>query len=111
MQVIGEASNGLEAVQKAQELKPDLIVLDIGLPKLDGLEAANRIRQDAPNAAIIFLTLIRDKDVVRAALRTGARGYMLKTDAESELLPAVAGVLGGDKFVSREIEGIDPGES
>ena len=105
LHVVAEAGDGLEAVQKAQELKPDLILLDIGLPNLDGLEAANRIHQVAPDSAIIFLTLIRDKDVVRAALSNGARGYILKTDAESELLPAVAGVLGGDKFVSREIEG------
>jgi DNA-binding NarL/FixJ family response regulator len=111
LQVIGEALDGLEAVRKAQELKPDLILLDIGLPKLDGLEAAKRIRQVAPDAAIIFLTQNSDRDVVRAALRTGARGYVLKTDAGSELLTAVAGVLGGDDFVSSGMEGIDCYES
>ena len=111
LQVIGEALDGLEAVQKADELKPDLILLDIGLPKLDGLEAAKRIRQVAPDAAIIFLTQNRDRDVVRAALRTGARGYLLKTDVGSELLTAVAGVLGGDDFVSSGIEGVDSHES
>ena len=65
--VVAEAGDGLEAVQKAQELKPDLILLDIGLPNLNGLEAANRIRQVAPDASIIFLTQNNDKDVVRAA--------------------------------------------
>jgi DNA-binding NarL/FixJ family response regulator len=110
LQVIGEALDGLEAVQKAEELRPDLIVLDIGLPKLDGLEAAKRIHQVAPDARIIFLTQNRDKDVVQAALRNGARGYVLKTDAGSELLTAVAGVLGGDNFVSSGIEGVDSGE-
>ena len=74
LQLIGEVSDGLEAVQKAEELKPDLILLDIGLPDLDGLEAAKRIRRVAPGAKILFLTQIRDKDVVRAALSAGAQG-------------------------------------
>jgi DNA-binding NarL/FixJ family response regulator len=104
LQVIGEALDGLEAVQKAQELKPELILLDIGLPKLDGLEAAKRIHQVVPDARIMFLTQNTDKDVVQAALRNGAKGYVLKTDAGSELLTAVAGVLGGDNFVSSGIE-------
>ena len=88
-----------------------MILLDIGLPSLDGLEAANRIHQVAPDARIIFLTQNRDKDVVQAALRNGARGYVLKTDAESELLTAVAGVLGGDNFVSSGIKRDDSGET
>ena len=103
--VVAEAADGLEAVQKAQDLKPDLILLDIGLPTLDGVEAANRIRQVAPDAAIIFLTANRNKDVVRAALSSGVRGYVLKTDAGRELLTAVAGVLSGDDFVSSGIKG------
>ena len=110
LQVIGEAVDGLEAVQKARQLQPDLILLDIGLPNLDGLEAVNRIRRVAPNAAIIFLTENRNKEVVRVALSTGARGYVLKTDARRELLSAVAGVLGGDDFVSSGITG-DTGET
>jgi DNA-binding NarL/FixJ family response regulator len=109
LRVVAEAGDGLEAVQKAKELKPDLILLDIGLPNLDGLEAANRIRQVAPDAAIIFLTQNSDKDVVRAALSTGARGYVLKTDAGRELLTAVAGILGGDNFVSSGIKRGDSG--
>ena len=95
LRVVAEAGDGLEAVQKARELKPDLIMLDIGLPKLNGLEAANRIRQVASDAKIIFLTSNRDKDVVRAALNTGARGYVLKTDAGRELLTAWQGSLAG----------------
>ena len=108
--VVAEAADGLDAVQKAQELKPDLILLDIGLPDLDGVEAANRIRQVAPDAAIIFLTANRNKDLARAALSDGARGYVLKIDAGRELLSAVAGVLGGDDFVSSGIKGIDSDE-
>jgi DNA-binding NarL/FixJ family response regulator len=103
-QVVAEAADGLEAVQKAQKLKPDLILLDIGLPDLDGLEAANRIRQVARDTAIVFLTQNSDKDVVRAALSTGAQGYVLKIDAGRELFTAVEGVLGGDDFVSSGIE-------
>jgi DNA-binding NarL/FixJ family response regulator len=111
LSVVAEAGDGLEAVQKAKELKPDLILLDIGLPTLNGLEAANRIRQVAPDAAIIFLTQHRDKDVVRGALSTGARGYILKTDAGRELLAAVAGILGGEDFVSSGIKGGNSGET
>jgi DNA-binding NarL/FixJ family response regulator len=107
LQVIGEAFDGLEAVQKTQELKPDLILLDMGLPTLNGIEAANRIRQVAPDVAIIFLTQNRDKDVVRAALSTGARGYVVKSDAGSELLRAVEAVLHGKKFVSASLSDSD----
>jgi DNA-binding NarL/FixJ family response regulator len=105
--VVAEVGDGLEAVQKAQELKPDLILLDIALPKLDGIEAAHRIRQVAPSTKVIFLTLNSDKDLVRAALSTGAHGYVLKTHAGRELLTAVARILGGGDFVSSGIEGDD----
>ena len=111
LRIVAESADGLEAVQEAQELKPDLILLDIGLPNLSGIEAANRIRQVAPAAKIIFLTQNNEKEMVRAALSTGAHGYVLKTDARGDLLSAVAGVLGGDDFVSRGIEGSDSGDA
>ena len=111
LRVIAEVADGSEAVQKAQELEPDLILLDIGLPNLSGIEAAIRIRQVAPDARIIFVTQNSDKEVVRKALSTGAQGYVLKTDAASELFTAVAGVVGGDDFVSSGIEGDDSGET
>jgi len=107
LQVVGEAADGLEAVQKAEELKPDLIVLDVGLPKLNGIEAARKIRQLSPSSKIVFLSLNRDLEVVRAALSTGALGYVLKTDARSELLPAVDAVLRGKQFVSSRLKGYE----
>jgi DNA-binding NarL/FixJ family response regulator len=109
--VVAEVADGLEAVQSAQELKPDLILLDIGLPSLNGIEAANRIRKIIPDAKIIFVTQNSDKDVVRAALSTGAQGYVLKTDAARELITAMAGVLGGDDFVSTGINDGNSGET
>ena len=111
LQILCEVSDGLEAVQKAKELQPDLILLDIELPNLNGIEALSRIRQVSPNAKIIFLTQNSDKEVVAAALITGANGYVLKTDAGSELLTAVAAVLRGDEFISTGIKGSESRET
>jgi DNA-binding NarL/FixJ family response regulator len=102
-QLIYEASDGLEAIERAEELKPDLIVLDIGLPKLNGIEAARKIRQLSPSSKIVFLSLNKDLEVVRTALSTGALGYVLKTDARSELLPAMDAVLQGRRYLSRRL--------
>ena len=99
-QVIAEASDGLEAVQKTQDLTPDIILLDIGLPELNGIEAAWRIRQLTPNSKVIFLSQNSNLDIVRAALDAGALGYVRKTDARRELLPAVDAVLRGEQFLS-----------
>jgi len=104
-QVIAEAADGPEAIQKAEELKPDLIVLDIGLPKLNGIEAARRIRQLSLSSKIVFLSQNHDLDVVRAALSTGALGYVNKTDARRDLLPAVDAALQGKEFVSSSSKG------
>ena len=100
LQVVGEASDGLEAVQKAEELQPDLILLDIGLPTLNGIEAAHRISRLVPAARILFVSQENDTDVVAAALSNGAKGYLRKQNAKSELLSAVEAVLRGDRFVS-----------
>lgn len=104
MGAVAQAADGLEAVQKVEELKPDLMLLDIGLPNLGGLEVANRIHQIDPGVRIIFLTQNSDIDFVRAAFSSGARGYVLKTDAWAELLPAVTAILGGGDFVSSGIK-------
>ena len=103
-QVIAEAADGPEAIQKAEELKPDLIVLDIGLPKLNGIEAARRIRQLSPSSKIVFLSQNNDLDVVRAALGT-AQGYVYKTDFRRDFLPAIQAVLRGQQFVSSSLKG------
>lgn len=80
-----EASDGLEAIQKAEELQPDLILFDVGLPKLNGIEAARRVRQLTSGAKILFLSQESSRDVVQEALSLGARGYVRKLRAQSEL--------------------------
>jgi DNA-binding NarL/FixJ family response regulator len=110
-QIIYEASDGLKAVQKAEELQPDLILLDINLPKLNGIEAAALIRELSPNSKILFLSLDNSLDVVGAALSAGALGYVCKTDARCELLPAMDAVLRGEPFVSGSCIGCEVAET
>jgi DNA-binding NarL/FixJ family response regulator len=99
LQVVGRVSDGLEAVHKAEELQPDLILLDIGLPTLNGIEAAGRIRKLSPQSKILFVSQESSADMVKAALVTGARGYVVKMDVGRELLTAVDTVVRGEKFV------------
>jgi CheY-like chemotaxis protein len=107
LQIIGEVTDGLQAVQKAEELQPDLIVLDVGLPSLNGIEVARRIRKISPECKVLFVSQESSADVVREALGTGALGYVVKTDAGGELLEAVDAVLGGGQFVGRRYSGHD----
>jgi len=107
LDIIGEVSDGPGAVQKAQELQPDLILLDIGLPTLDGIEAARRIRKVSPTSKILFVSADRSVDVAQEALNTGAGGYVVKSSAATELLPAVEAVLEGLRFVSASLSGHD----
>ena len=99
LRVICEASDGLEAVHRAEELKPDLILLDIGLPTLNGIEAARQIRQLCPESKIIFVSQESDADIVQEALSFEALGYVVKTMAGVELLTAIKAVWGGRLFV------------
>ena len=101
--IIDEVADGLEAVVKAQELQPDLIVLDIGLPTLNGIQAARRIRELSPKSKILFLSENRSWDIAEAALHTGADGYVVKSDAASDLLHAVEAILQGRRFVSASL--------
>ena len=89
LRIIEEVSDGVEAVQEAAELKPDLILLDIGLPTMNGIEAARRIRALVPESKIIFLSQESSADVIEEALNTGARGYVVKTQAASQLLATI----------------------
>jgi len=100
LQVICEVSDGLEAVRKAQELRPDLILLDIGLPSLNGIEAARQIRKLVPESKIIFLTQESSDDVIEEALRLGAFGYVKKLKAKRDLFAAVETVVSGKQFIS-----------
>ena len=99
--MLAKRGMGKKAVQKAVELKPDLILLDIGLPTLNGFEAARQIRTLVPESKIIFLTQESSADLMQEAFRLGASGYVVKAGAESELLTLVEAVLSGETFVSR----------
>jgi DNA-binding NarL/FixJ family response regulator len=106
LQLIYEASDGLEAVERAEELRPDLILLDIGLPSVNGIEAGRRIRKVSPDSKILFVSLESSADVVQEALQLGAQGYLLKADAARELLPAVDAVLQDKQYLSRRLSDI-----
>ena len=103
IEIIHQAVDGLEAVERCQELKPDLVVLDVGLPTLNGLEAARQIRIVSPNSRILFLSAHRSPDVIREALGIGAAGYLLKENARLDLLPAVQAAILGEEFLQLTI--------
>jgi DNA-binding NarL/FixJ family response regulator len=105
LQVIAEVSDGLLAVQKTEEFQPDLILLDIGLPTLNGIEAARRIRTLSPKTKIIFVSQESSVDIVQETFNAGASGYVVKADAASELLAAVDAVLRGEQFVGGRFAG------
>ena len=92
-QIVSEARDGLEAVEKAGELRPDVVLLDVGMPDLSGIEAAERIRQVSPESKIVFVSQHASEEVISAALAAGAEGYVLKLNAATELIPAIAAAL------------------
>ena len=106
LRIVGQAADGVEAVRLAEILSPDLILLDIALPGLNGIEAARRIRRGAPECKILFVTQNSSPALAREALRLGA-GYILKTDTTAEFLPAVEAVLAGRKYISPSLAGYD----
>ena len=107
LEIISEISDGLEAVQKALELQPALIVLDIGLPGLNGIEAARRIRKLSPKSTILFLSQESSPEIVQEALCLGALGFVIKTHAARDLLIAVEAVLRNEQFVSSALKAVD----
>lgn len=92
LEIVGESSDGLQAIQQAKELEPDLILLDLGLPTIDGIETARRLRKLLPQSKILFLSQESSPDIVQEALSTGARGYVVKPGL-NELLQAVTAAL------------------
>jgi DNA-binding NarL/FixJ family response regulator len=100
LRVIGEASNGREAIEAAERDKPDVIVMDIGMPLLNGIEATRRISADHPKTAVVILSVHSDEAYILRALKAGARGYLLKDSAETDLIQAVRAVAAGKAFFS-----------
>src|SRR5580765_1788388 len=105
-QVVAVATDGLEAIRKAEELQPDLILLDVGLPKLDGIRAAREIRKVAPESKILFLSQELDPTIAGGALSAGGHGYVVKSAAVSDLAPAMRAVMHGETFLSPTL--LDP---
>jgi len=104
--VVGEAANGREAVQKAKELKPDVAVVDIGMPELDGVEVARQIRETVPETKVLVLSMHESDQMVRRALQAGARGYLLKSDLTECLAKAVQAVAEGKRFLTLKVSEI-----
>jgi len=101
--VVGEAEDGLEAVRLAQRVQPDVAVVDMALPTLKGVEVVWRMREESPGTRAVILSMHADAEYVQAALRAGARGYVLKSAAFTELLEAVGVVLGGGRYLSAQL--------
>lgn len=105
LRVVCEVADGVAAVQKSEELQPDLVLLDLGLPELNGIEAARQMRELARGSRILVLSQESDSSVVREALNSGALGYIHKSRMQTELFPAIDSVLAGRQFVGSSLEG------
>ena len=99
IEVVGQAASGIEAVRQAEELEPDIILMDISMAGLDGVQATQKIKHLQPDVKIIALTMLEDESVVRGVLKAGASGYVLKRGAEDELLVAIRAVHRGEAFI------------
>lgn len=100
MEIVGEAGNGREAIELAQTLKPDVVVMDVAMPELNGIEATRRLIELAPRTRVLALSMHKDAVYVREILRAGARGYLLKDSADADLLVAVRAVAKGEGYLS-----------
>jgi DNA-binding NarL/FixJ family response regulator len=100
MEIVGEAGNGREAVELAEKLKPDVVVMDVAMPELNGIEATRRLIELSPRTRVLALSMHKDAVYVREILRAGARGYLLKDSADADLLAAVRAVAKGEGYLS-----------
>ena len=100
MEIVGEAANGREAVELAERLKPDIVVMDVAMPELNGIEATRRLVASAPHIRVIALSMHKDSVYVREILRAGARGYLLKDSGAEDLVRAIRTVAGGESWLS-----------
>ena len=103
-ELCGEAENGIAAIRSAKELQPDVIIMDVSMPELNGIEATRAIHQVQPNIKIVLLTLHESAELVRSAFRAGAQGYLLKSEAEPELLRALRVVTGEGTYISPKVD-------
>ncbi|HEY2458884.1 MAG TPA: response regulator transcription factor [Candidatus Acidoferrum sp.] len=103
LRIVSIASDGLEAIQKAKELQPDMILMDVSLPGMNGFEATRQIRTLSPASKVLFLSEYRSSDLIQAAFEAGGRGYVLKSDSNSDLIPGIRAVLLDQQFVSRSL--------
>ena len=101
--VVGEAGNGREAVERALDLKPDVAVVDIGIPELDGIEVARQVRKNSPGTKVLMLTMHESDHMVQRALDAGAHGYILKSDLTESLVTAVRNVCAGGRFLTPKV--------
>jgi DNA-binding NarL/FixJ family response regulator len=104
LKIIATATDGLEAVQKATELQPDVILMDLSLPRMNGFEATRQIRTASPASKILFLSNQRDFDLIEAAFQVGGLGYVLKSDSSFDLVTGIRVILRGQQFVSRSVK-------
>ena len=105
MEIVGEAANGREAVELAEQLRPDVVVMDVSMPELNGIEATRRLASLVPRARVIALSMHKDSVYVREILRAGARGYLLKDSGAADLVAAIRAVASGESYLSPAVSG------
>lgn len=103
LKIVAMASGGWEAVQIAKQLQPEVILMDVGLPEMSGIEATRRIREVSPQSRILFLSEHLGRDIIEAAFAAGGMGYVLKSDSLHDLIPGVRTILRGERYLSRSL--------
>jgi len=103
-ELCGEADNGTDAIRLSEALRPEVVIMDVSMPGLNGIEATRAIHKNQPNTKVVLLTLHEAGELVKSAFRAGARGYILKMDAEQELLKALRVVIGEGSYISPKID-------